>query len=69
MVLFDDFLKNNPEKEAILNGEKRFNAETAREIYPSLDFLPTFHGYAPCLCGKKCDLVCYNHLKEVGVIE
>lgn len=67
--MYDDFLKNNPEKTAILEGEKRFNAESAREIYPSLDFLPAFSGYAPCLCGKKCDTVCYNHLKEVGAIE
>lgn len=60
----DDFLKNHPEREAILNGEKRFDSVSAREIYPELNFLPrTQWGYAPCLCGKKCDIACYRHLK------
>lgn len=60
----DKFLKDNPEREPILDGEKRFNAESAREIYKEMDFLPnTQWGYAPCLCGKKCDVACYRHLK------
>lgn len=68
-LMTEEFLKGNPEREAILNGEKRFDAESAREIYPELKkFLPEFKGYAPCLCGKKCDYVCYKHLKEVGRI-
>ncbi|MCQ2385437.1 MAG: hypothetical protein MJ078_02000 [Clostridia bacterium] len=65
----DDFLKENPERDAVLKGEKVFDAESAREIYPELDFLPrTQWGYAPCLCGKKCDLACYQHItgKDVG---
>lgn len=66
----DDFLKGNPEREAILNGEKRFDAESARALYPSLNFLPkTQWGYAPCLCGRKCDVACYNHLKETGALK
>ncbi|MBE7012409.1 MAG: hypothetical protein E7415_07025 [Ruminococcaceae bacterium] len=60
----DDFLKDHPEKEAILNGEKRFDSESARAIYPELEFLPkTQWGYAACICGKKCDIACYKHLK------
>ena len=60
----DDFLKDNPEREAILNGEKRFDAESAREIYKEMNFLPnTQWGYSPCLCGRKCDVACYKHLK------
>lgn len=62
----DEFLKGNPERDAILNGEKRFDAESAREIYKELDFLPnTQWGYSPCICGRKCDMACYNHIKEV----
>lgn len=65
----DDFLAGNPEREAIINGEKRFDAESARALYPELKkFLPPFKGYAPCLCGKKCDIACYKHLKEIGKI-
>lgn len=59
----EEFLKGHPERDAILNGEKRFDAESARAIYPHMDFLPnTQWGYAPCLCGKKCDIACYRHL-------
>lgn len=59
----EDFLKGNPEREAILNGEKRFEAVSARKIYKQMDFLPnTQWGYSPCLCGRKCDIACYQHL-------
>lgn len=60
----DDFIKDNPEKEDIINGEKRFDKEEAEKIYPELRFLPETHfGYVPCLCGKKCELACRKHLK------
>ena len=42
--------------------------KSARSIYPKLDFLPSQTGYAPCLCGKKCDFACYKHLKEIDAI-
>ncbi len=59
----EDFLKDHPEKEAIINGEKRFDAESARALYPELQFLPNTHwGYSPCLCGRKCDIACYRHI-------
>ena len=65
----EDFLKDNPEREAILNGEKRFDKESAEAIYPALNFLPKTHfGYLACLCGKSCETVCYQHLKEQGKI-
>lgn len=59
----DEFLKDHPEREAILNGQKRFDAESAREIYKEMNFLPnTQWGYSPCLCGRKCDIACYKHI-------
>ena len=65
----DDFLKGDPEREAVINGDKRFDAVSARALYPKMKFLPnTQSGYAPCLCGKRCDIACYHHLKEVGKI-
>ena len=64
-----EFLKDDPEREEIINGDKHFDAESARAIYPKLNFLPqTQWGYAPCLCGRKCDVACHRHLKEVGRI-
>lgn len=66
----ENFLEGHPEREAILNGEKKFDSESARELYPKLNFLPrTQWGYAPCICGKKCDVACYNHLKAKGVLK
>ena len=65
----EDFLKGDPEREAIINGDKVFDKESAREIYKKIDFLPTAPtGYSPCLCGKKCDTACYKHLKETGAL-
>lgn len=63
----ENFLEGDPDRPSILGGEKRFDADTARELYPQMDFLPrTQWGYAPCLCGRKCDIACYRHLKEVS---
>lgn len=60
----DEFLKDNPERDDILNGNKRFDAESARKIYKEMSFLPnTQWGYSPCLCGRKCDVACYKHIK------
>ena len=59
----DAFLKDHPDREAILRGDYRFDAASARAIYPEMKFLPnTQWGYAPCLCGRKCDIACYKHL-------
>jgi epoxyqueuosine reductase len=67
--LKEDFLKDHPEREAILDGTKRFTEESAKEIYPYLDFLPTTHyGYVPCLCKRSCDLACYAHLEAKDLL-
>ncbi len=64
-----DFLKDNPDREKILSGDFRFDAASARKIYPELDFLPSrASGYAPCICGKPCDTACYQHLKEKNLL-
>lgn len=61
--LTEDFLKDDPQREQILKGQKRFDAQSSRKIYKEMQFLPnTQWGYSPCLCGKKCDLACYRHL-------
>ena len=63
----EDFLKGRPDREAIINGDKKFTSEEAKAIYPELKFLPQTHfGYVACLCGKSCETVCYKHLKEQG---
>ena len=63
----EEFLKDDPEIETIINGDKKFSPEEAKAIYPKLNFLPKTHfGYVACLCGKSCETVCYKHLKEQG---
>ena len=65
----EETLKDEPDREAIINGEKKFTAEEAQAIYPKLNFLPKTHfGYVACLCGKSCETVCYKYLKEQGKI-
>ncbi len=65
----DEFLKDEPDREKILNGDVRFDRESARRIFPKLDFLPSRPTrYAPCLCGRLCDLACYRHLKKAKLI-
>ncbi len=65
----EGFLKDFPDREKILNGDFRFDAESARKIYPHLNFLPnTTWGYSPCLCGKKCDIACYKKIKGESLI-
>ena len=63
----DEVIKDVPDREQILNGEKRFDAESARALYRELDFLPySINGYVGCLCGKACDYACYRHLERSG---
>ena len=65
----DDFLTDNPEREAIITGEKTFDRESAREIYKKINFLPSRStGYIPCICGRACDMACYQHLKKEGAL-
>lgn len=60
----DDFLKGEADREAIINGDFRFDAVSARALYPKMNFLPdTQWGYSACLCGRACDYACYQHLK------
>ena len=64
-----EVLKDEPDREAILRGEKRFDAQSARAIYRKLDFLPySINGYVGCLCGKDCDYACYRHLERSGAL-
>ena len=63
----EDVLDGVPDRESILNGEKQFDAESARALYRKLDFLPySINGYVGCLCGKACDYACYKHLERSG---
>ena len=65
----DGFLEGDPERERILRGEERFDADSARGMYAKLRFMPDNEGYVPCLCGRACDSACWHHLKEAGKLD
>jgi len=66
----EEFLSGHPERDAILNGEKRFDSDSAKKIYPLMNFLPSkTNKYVPCRCGKACDRVCYQHLLKQGKVK
>lgn len=59
----DKVFQKDADRKAILNGEKRFDPESAKKIKSEMSFLPNTHfGYVPCLCGRKCEIVCRKHL-------
>ena len=65
----EEILRDAPDRERILSGEKRFDAESARALYQTLDFLPySINGYVGCMCGKACDRACYEHLERSGLL-
>lgn len=54
---------------AIIAGEAKVTPETAKAIMDEICFYPdACHGYISCICGKACDVACYIHLEEKGVL-
>ena len=53
----------------IIAGEARVTPEKARKVMKATNFYPGVkHGYHCCICGKACDVACYVHLEEKGVL-
>ncbi len=62
---FDDF-DNRLE---IIAGEAKVTPETARKILDKIYFYPPAqHAYQCSICGRACDMECYVHLEEKGVL-
>lgn len=54
---------------AIIAGEAQVTPETARKILDKIYFYPPAHHSYPCsICGRACDVACYVHLEEKGVL-
>ena len=57
------------ERLEIISGEARVTPERAKEILDSIYFYPPAQHAYPCsICGKACDVACYCHLEEKGVL-
>ncbi len=53
----------------IIAGEARVTPETARKILDNIYFYPPAqHAYQCSICGRACDIACYMHLEEKGVL-
>ncbi len=53
----------------IIAGEAQVTPETARAILDKLYFYPPAqHAYQCSICGRSCDMECYVHLEEKGVL-
>ena len=53
----------------IIAGEARVTPARAREILDKIYFYPPAqHAYQCSICGKACQVECYVHLEEKGVL-
>ncbi|MBR5527626.1 MAG: hypothetical protein IKV97_01390 [Clostridia bacterium] len=53
----------------IIAGEAEMSPEKARKIIDSTHFYPPVgHMYQSSICGRACDVACYIHLEEKGVL-
>ena len=62
---FSDF----EDRIAIISGEAKVSPETAKKILDNIYFYPPAqHAYQCSICGRACDMKCYMHLEEKGVL-
>ena len=53
----------------IIAGEAKVTPEPARKILDKIYFYtPAQHAYQCSICGRACDMACYIHLEEKGVL-
>lgn len=53
----------------IIAGEAKVSPKTARKILDKIYFYPPAqHAYQCSICGRACDMACYVHLEEKGVL-
>ena len=62
---FPDF----PDRLEIIAGEAEITPEKARKILDEIYFYPPAqHSYNCSICGRACDVACYCHLEQKGVL-
>ena len=53
----------------IIAGEAKVTPETAKAILDQIYFYPPAqHAYQCSICGRACDVECYIHLEQKGVL-
>ena len=57
------------ERLEIIAGEAQVTPEIAKKILDAIYFYPpVHHAYQCSICGRACDVACYVHLEEKGVL-
>lgn len=65
-----DAYLHEPDRLAIIAGEAKLSPERARKIIDETFFYPPIkHAYLSSICGRACDVACYIHLEEKGVLK
>lgn len=58
-----------PNRLEIIAGEANVTPKTAKKILDKIYFYPPAqHAYQCSICGRNCDMACYIHLEEKGVL-
>ena len=64
-----DAFKDSDNRLEIISGEAKVTPETAKKILDNIYFYPPAqHAYQCSICGRACDVACYIHLEEKGVL-
>ncbi len=64
-----DAFQNMEDRVALIAGEAKVTPETAKTILDQLVFYPPAQHSYPCsICGRACDVACYVHLEEKGML-
>ena len=64
-----DALSDFEDRLQIIAGEAKLDPEKARKILDKLYFYPPAqHAYQCSICGRACDVECYVHLEEKGIL-
>ncbi len=64
-----DAFQNFDDRLEIIAGEAKVTPETAKKILDNIYFYPPAqHAYQCSICGRACDMECYVHLEEKGVL-
>ena len=64
-----DAFKDFDNRLEIIAGEAKVTPETAKKILDNIYFYPPAqHAYQCSICGRACDMACYSHLEQKGVL-
>ena len=64
-----DAFEGMEDRLSIIAGEAQVTPETARRILDKIYFYPPAqHAYQCSICGRACDVACYVHLEEKGLL-